>query len=291
MQHGFIETIARRDPALQARRAFRAALAIIAAVVSMPLAGCASAPKPERSFAAPRKVSISFYRDPDGALSFRMACYLHGAPTLIGSAVPGDDGSYDLRLSGLEWFSNWEDGWTEAKFCATGSLKLIPEGEAWSLSRQGDWRIEYPETARIRYRDTVIDGETSAKQLANRWDRIQALCAYLADKGYNGPSENGSKAKKRFIAEVSKELLPEIYGYPADYSGARPGAASKARVARAEGVSWNIDYTESRFPESLREVRNSGTAYRDWAEAKDLFILALEWERVSLDGIKVEETK
>jgi len=257
------------------------------------LASCASGPRPEKSFAQMSvpgekkqgaKTNVNFYRNGDGLLSFRMTGGIRGAPTLVGSATPADDGSYDLRVSGLEWFSNWEDGWTEATFCVTGALRLSPEGDDWVLSRQGDWRIEYPETARIRYRDNVIDGETSTKLLSNRWDRIQAISAYLAEKGYQWP----------FLKEASRELLPEIYGYPADYSGAKPGASSKAgkaRLSRAEGVSWNMDYTESRYPESLRDVRNSGTAYRDWIEARDLFVLALEWDRIYINGLKVKEIK
>jgi hypothetical protein len=49
---------------------------------------------------------------------------------------------------------------------------------------------------------------------------------------------------------------------------------------RGEDIRWNKDYTERVFPEILRNVRNSGTLFRDWEEALLWIYLKYEWDNI-----------
>jgi hypothetical protein len=259
------------------------AVAALAAAAGS-FAGCASL------HSAPNggNATLTIYSENNGNRAFRLAGAYPSSAALTGTATGNDNSGYTLTVTELEWFSNWVDGWTEAKFLASGSISVAGTGandkpqrdRARALSPVAPIAIESPSWAKIRYRDTIIDPDTATGQLANRWDRVVAITIFLAEKNitYSG---TGKDALRDFETNARKILFPELYGYP---EGSTKGAGKES--ALAEGVSWDTAYTLAAFPEELRAIRDSGTILRDWEEGFELFLLASRQNAVT-DGMPV----
>lgn len=193
-----------------------------------------------------------------------------GAYTLSGQAEKLDGSSYTVTLERLDWFNNWQDGWTEASVPLEGKLLLTEADGSWTASK-----IEKPVPARtisaqIRHRNTIIEGNQAADLFDRRLERVRAAAAWLAAEENFSPADGNE-----FFALAGKVMFPEEYGYAEGYD--RP--AENADFASGEGMKWNRTYSERSIPEHLREVRDSGTLWRDWEESRELFYIAYTWEK------------
>ncbi len=246
-------------------RAFIAFVAFIA--LAGTFAGCASTDSVPKA----KKATLTLCPEKDGVRMFRLTGTTLAGATLTGTVTGDENSGYALSVTELEWFNNWVDGWTEAKFLANGTITVArvqgSNGDG-VLSIVTPVSVESPSWAKIRYRDTVIAPDTATTQIANRWDRVVAVTAFLAEKNIVC-EKTGEKELKDFEERARKRLFPELYGYP---EGSRKGSA--ADRVRKEGVSWDTAYTREEFPEGLRAIRDSGTILRDWEEGFGLFLLA-----------------
>jgi len=202
-----------------------------------------------------------------------------GAKTwLDGTATPDGSGNYLLEANTLHWFNNWTEGWTEATFECSGKFTLARNGERWSLAVKETPELGEPLTAGIRYRDTVLDPQTAARQFGNRWIRILAASEALRSSPLYAKGElppYSAKHKKdresTFVTMTGHYLFPETEGYASEELRKK---YEKTETAVSDDIAWSPAYSADTFPESLRPVRDAGTLFRDWEESPELFYLA-----------------
>jgi len=194
--------------------------------------------------------------------------------TFTGNAERTPDGRV-LSITEMRWFSNWANGWTEARLSAAGKLLLSPNGQGWSISVVQQPQLGAPVAASMRYFDDYLTGERALEEFTHRWDRVQAVVDVLRQKLHErwfdytvAPWQPGRRSKAMSFEEATRKFLfPEVYGY------SEPPKRDSQSV-RAEAINWNVDYTSANFPENLRAIRNSGTMLRDFEECLGLWRLA-----------------
>ena len=183
-----------------------------------------------------------------------------------GSVETAGADAYLMTVDQMHWFSNWHDGWTEADITTTGTLLLEKNGTKWDVTVLSKLVPEQTTQAKLRYRDTIKRNDEAVSLMNRRIERITATVEWLSKKLPSDRfSENGGI--KAFGKEAGSILFPELYGYPA---GTEKSADTAENRSRGEGYSWDIAYTKETFPEYMKEIRNSGTLFRDWEESTDL---------------------
>jgi hypothetical protein len=253
--------------------------AIAFAAAALALASCSSFPAGEawnaEGEALPGGLSVEIGAD---GSDFRIR-----GGALEGAALRGraerDGEAWKLRIDRMEWFGNWNEGWTEASFGAEGELSLVPSGEGWAVAVERAPAIGQPEKATIRLYGNYFDGDEALGLLSRRWERIKAAADFVKERF----PEAGPGAK-RYGRAVRAFLFPELYGY------AKAGAPLPAKghgVKVGESVRWDSDYSASVFPEELRELRDSGTMLRDFEEGLGLWSLRQRWDRIWSEEIIV----
>ena len=141
----------------------------------------------------------------------------------------------------MYWFSNWCNGWTEINFSAAGTITAEQtEKRTVTVHVTSPITIAAPEKAAIRYKDTLLEHDRALTQIANRWDRIQAVCGWLSLNGI---------------------------GYE-DAAAALPG------IQRKKNKDNKKKYPP--VPENFLEILETGTLKRDWMEGAPLFKFALD---------------
>lgn len=185
---------------------------------------------------------------------------------LIGRITEDTQGEKTFTVEEVRWFSNWNDGWTEAVLLAEGSARLIPgkKGKTSAIFTE-PVILDTPQSAAMRYRNTVIRGTDGTAAFSRRLDRISAAVFFLIE---NQDRVNTVPDRKTFIKSSGTFLFPEVYGYS-------PGTEASPRIlenrSMGEGISWDLRYTEIVFSPELAPIRNTGTLFRDWEETSDLF--------------------
>lgn len=191
---------------------------------------------------------------------------------LSGHATENADGSWTVEAEELEWFSNWHEGWSEAVIMVSGTLIVSETESGWHVRAADPVRADYAANGAIRYRDTRLTGEAGSDAVSRRINRISAAVEFLSDalESEQFPRFTVQKRKVReqaFEYRAGQLLFPERYGYPAGTAESE----SRDTYTRGEGIRWDTGYSENHIPENLREVRNTGTLYRDWEETGELF--------------------
>lgn len=185
-------------------------------------------------------------------------------PGLPGSTVEGitvmEDGEEIFYITSIRLFSNWGEGWTEGVFEASGKYLISRKNNGAYLKQIDSFELWDILLGEIRYRDKFYRDDDGLWRVKNRIDRLKELSRILqSDLGFNDFTSD--------IKELYPYLFPELYNFPEDFN--RNG--SQGEIKRAYGVNWRVDYTDAIFPEEFKELRNSGTLYRDAIEAPDIF--------------------
>ncbi len=204
--------------------------------------------------------------------------YLGEGVEVRGEVVPPlSSSSYLIELTELRYFGNWRKGWTEATFALTGSLRLRIEDGQWRCALEEAPVVGSATSAKLRYADDFLYGDRALEAVRHRTERINAAVAVLRGNGATwfdmAEKPEGLFKRERGLSlteAVGPVLFPEVYGYPS-------GTWKEGPWLKGDGRKWDTGYTKSRFPEHLREVRDSGTLYRDWEEALPLWYLAVQW--------------
>jgi hypothetical protein len=247
---------------------------------------CASTPDRGWSVSSPTiaaRTVIGLGAEAEGSAPATIAsAYLGDDVELRGSArrVDGSDGAeaWEIELEEISYFRNWTRGWTEAKVEAVGTLRLTRTAGAWRAEVLEKPAIGSVRSAKARYMDSFLSDDQALRAVANRMERIKAATAFRREGGDDAWFVRPEK-KTRFFgllaypgyAEAYGPLFfPERYGYPPETGPVGPWK-------RGDDISWDTGYTRAVFPERLREVRDSGTLYRDWEEAIGLWFLADQW--------------
>jgi len=193
-----------------------------------------------------------------------------------GEAFRQDDGSFLFHADNFEWFSNWADGYTRATFSTWGTWKF--DGKS-SLEVLDPVVVDTVKTGMLRYGSKKMYGDQSRDLIQRRWSRVQVAADFL-NQNWAGsdmscqviPEYKAKKPKHRendFLHLAGQLLFPEKYGYG-------EGSKESTEKVRAEGILWDTAYTGIIFSEieELKDIRNSGTLYRDWEEGSTLLYIA-----------------
>ncbi|HKL86352.1 MAG TPA: hypothetical protein VJ861_08485 [Treponemataceae bacterium] len=190
----------------------------------------------------------------------------------------------------IQWFSNWNDGWTESLILASGKARLVKgKGKTRSAEFIEPVTLEETQEAAIRYRDTILRGTDARVAFSRRLDRISASIAFLIEyenQTNNDPRDKSEirlsnmRDKKTFVKNVRQLFFPEVYGFP---KGFIESPRINENRERGEGINWDLRYTEKVFPPEFAAIRNSGTLFRDWEETADLFYFIFCMESLKHD--------
>lgn len=285
-------------------RAIGALLGAITVAAALSTTSCSTVPVQaswrSKGGALPRGLSVELVPGKDGGSTFRVRGDELGGATLTGEAKPDGD-SWRLEVTGMDWFSNWSEGWSEARFAAEGELRLRPEGTTWLLDVDSMPRIESPTAASIRLYGDYYEGDKALALFTHRWDRIQAADSFLRQRFPDAWFDYAEQRKihnwwdlftrrvVNFQESVRGFLFPELYGYPKEsqVTGRVPlSRPDKGRYTRTESIDWDTAYTKENFPEELRALRDSGTMLRDFEEGSGLWRLDFCWDALWSDKIR-----
>lgn len=185
-----------------------------------------------------------------------------------------------LQVTQLYWFDNWRNGWTEIRFAASGEISIEKKKIRTIYTITQPLKLEFPEAAKVRFKDTYLTGQDALKAVNNRLSRIESINEVLAEKFE-------LFEKKRFNLRCGAYLFPEKYKESIEFF--KLDLLSKKILG--DGTYWNENYTKEVFPEYMWEARNSGTFYRDWEEANDLIYILFNWNIIFKEGQQVKFSK
>lgn len=189
------------------------------------------------------------------------------SPLIPGITINGtleiDGKSTFIYIMGARLFSNWNHGWTEGFYEASGKYLLIKSTvQNEYIIRQVDpvelWGIVSGE---IRYFDKYYRLDDGTWKVKNRVDRLKEYSRVLKEEFGTKSSYDNS-----FKKNVYPRLFPELFSLDSIEK-----KDLKLNTVKGSNINWSIDYTETNFPNQLWELRNSGTIYRDVQEAPNLF--------------------
>lgn len=243
---------------------------LIGLMIVFLLAGCSSLPQGSQVPMMNVELDSGGRQESAAVVAVRMKPLHFPQAVLTGQAVQNKSAAseeWEINAMQLEWFSNWNGGWSEAVFNLDGKLKLVTHGSLWELLCANVPEVPVLESAKIRYGDNYLVGDKALVQFQHRWDRLLATAVFLKGKLQGGLWN---------LDAARKILFPEVYGW----TGELQKKYADSRVVRAESVDWNTAYTAQDFPLELRELRDSGTLLRDFEEGAELAALAYEWPRL-----------
>lgn len=225
----------------------------------------------------------------NGNYLFEMYGPLLESSVIQGEAFREPEGSWIIHLDTLEWFHNHPMGWTEGSFALWGTLRLIPEGTEWKVEVVEKPWLDSVSSGSIRYKDSIIGGSRGRDLLHRRWLRISTLSELFHEKLEQDHYEQLMIRKKdnsvhSFERDLGRFLLPEIYGYPDGIAA----AVNPEALFYAQHHEWDGLYTASILPEEWRELRNTGTLYRDFQEGLPLMWVYYNWDWIWSDALQKE---
>ena len=201
----------------------------------------------------------------------------------IRGSLESEDGS--IRLSHARFLSSHVQGWNDITLELLGSAVFQASGGiVGTLYINGEVEMVQVSSGKIRLKSDRLSGDAALVPLRNRRERILALIEWMDEEA---PENRHSFAGQKDFELFWKPLLfPELVS-----KRRRPHAyfAKNAEWKRADSVKWNTSYTETLFPEELRELRNSGALLRDWEEALPWIYMEYSWKNIinSLNGINL----
>jgi hypothetical protein len=190
-------------------------------------------------------------------------------------SFPDENGSF--FLTELEFLAGSTFGWNEYTLELIGAGVLKKELQNSFIGNTVNFNIQEIETVqitkgRIQRYDTRLTGNDALSALRNRYERILALTEWMKSlnlvKGQTDDEFEKYWEPILFPERVSKKKRPDGWTQDGD------------KFKSAESIKWNTGYTERKFPEELRPIRNSGTLLRDWEEAFYWIYLEYEWENI-----------
>lgn len=181
-----------------------------------------------------------------------------------------------LRITRLEIFANWPNGWTHGRYEASGQIvihqKSDRETRLETIESLDIWDIEFGE---IRYFEDYYRGEEGSRKVDNRVARLRRLANILRETGrfpvwfnwIKAPGDTPDDSPYRPDADqaVKPFLFPETMAVA-------PAEIDPKRHNWAVGYFWDRSYTAKILPEELRELRDYGSFWRDYREAPALFL-------------------
>lgn len=203
------------------------------------------------------------------------------SPIIPGITFMGSISEDFLYVTSVRFFSNWQNGWTEGFYQASGKYLLEKNGSAYKLVEVDKLEVWDIESGEIRYRGNYFRGDDGLQKVRNRVDRIREYA--LVIKSNKGPEYLGGVKKASTVSlytlkgSLYPKLFPEVKGFKKlerDMRLPKTYYSNEYTKETVEGsnIYWRTDYTKSVFPEHLWELRDSGTIFRDFEEASKLVV-------------------
>ena len=208
---------------------------------------------------------------------------------VLRGSVPGIDGSFHLTEAHI--LSPHVSGWNEFNCELLGSGNFSSGQGAGGILRieETPERIQIT-SGKIRFKSRRLTGNAALVPLRNRRERILSLIEWMGEWqekiGNSAYFDNQKEFDEYWKSLLFPELVP-VKKRPRNYS------TSEAEWSMADGVKWNLAYTESLFPEALWEFRNSGALLRDWEEALPWIFMEYSWNTIigSLNNTVLQRIK
>ena len=193
--------------------------------------------------------------------------------TLRGGIAAGN-GSFELLEARI--LSSHTDGWNEFNLDILGMAFFEnPKKTDGVLRIEGNVERVQISSGSIRLKSSRLSGDAALTALRNRRERILALIEWMTRETESGGENAVFQNQKEFEKYWKGRLFPERVSkskWPVEYT------KKNAKWRRADGVKWNLTYTENIFPEGLWEYRNSGAMLRDWEEALPWIFMEYSWD-------------
>ncbi len=198
--------------------------------------------------------------DKEGTLYGEYRNPLIPAAVIYTDVEKGTKENLRLYVTKVRFFTNWPNGWTEGVYEASGMYLISDDTENARIKLQDEFTLWDIVSGEIRYFDTYYRGDDGFSKVKNRIDRMTEISRYLQEEKGFPPYYR----ENNFLTSVEEFLFPEV-------TGAEKGTGGKKETALGAGIFWNKGYSEKILPEQYIELRNSGTLYRDFEEAPELF--------------------
>jgi len=209
---------------------------------------------------------------------------------LPGTAITGEikkrdeaGNDFSFVIQKIKLSASSVKGYNFGECTASGSINFKKEGNVFESLVIEKMEVLEVLKADIRYNDYYYRGNEGKKRLQERINRITETVKFLKTgemrKIYSNllfKTVEGESFKK----DISVILFPEIYGFEnlkrknlldEDFD------ISELKVPNdmilIDEMIWRKSYTNKIFPEILQKIRNSGSMFRDYEEALDIFFI------------------
>ena len=204
------------------------------------------------------------------------------AAVIKGNVVEDATGDIHFKFQSLKYLVNWPNGWTEGESELTGELLFVKEENAFRLKIIENYEIWELLKGEIRYMDEYFrDDREGRKHVKDRVERVNLVVDFLKQKEFpeffwhsKRNTINGESFKKQTQPFLFPETLDiddlieknKLSGYTIDKN-------LTDDIIFNNGIFWRKSYTKKAFPENLWDLRDTGSLWRDYEEALDLFFV------------------
>lgn len=203
--------------------------------------------------------------------------------------------SRELELNSFHLIANWPRGWTEIEMELSGKFTLSKNTDLDTYSYKATITEEFEywevQTGAIKYEDSYYRDRDGLRKVSNRVARVMAAVDFLREingdeKKIYGHFWRKSSYGDAMFWDIKKMFFPEtmIFKQIQDSNQLITGFTEQNNLKISDKFQWGNymlwrkDYTEQCFPEHLKNVRNSGTLYRDFEETPGLFLTLYNME-------------
>lgn len=207
--------------------------------------------------------------------------------TFKGTADESEDGVI-INIDRMYTITNGFRSYSEAEFIVFGQIRIVNNYNSRSV--QVLYKPEIIDIAKgeMRIRDNYFRGSDGAGRMNNKLERLDELQRFLKERPEYGNYERSQRgynyyfSPKRdkhedFYSKTRRLLFPELYGFRnLDKAGLLAEEYDIEFINRendyiiADDVAYRKSYTEVVIPESLSDVRNTGTMLNDFNESRML---------------------
>lgn len=192
-----------------------------------------------------------------------------------GNLKTDSSGDMEFDISSINFFTNWEGGWTEGEGSVNAKLIFYKENDRYRCKVLENYEFFEITKGSLRFQDQYYYDEKGLNSVKHKFDRIVAVNDFLKTREdapdffrnstFLNDGANSHKLKTKEI--LFPEFFPNSIIYKSkEYEPKDPSSD----LSIAETIVWNKIYTKKIMPENLRPIRDSGSMYRDFEETANL---------------------
>ncbi|GHU41133.1 hypothetical protein FACS1894190_08850 [Spirochaetia bacterium] len=235
-----------------------------------------------------KKTKLELKRTPDKELEVRKILTTDGKTGLeikfkqlpfVTFYGTDSDSAGRFNLTQMRYLAGNPGGWNEYYVQINGTGYYCPEGEESFVLDDIGGKSKISEGS-IRRQDSRFYGNEAKDLLRSRALRITAVTDWMKEQEIQ--TDKKITTQKEFEKYWQPLLFPETVSSKKQ-SELYKNNKEKFKITNilSDEYKWNQTYTGLYFPDELKEVRNSGTLYRDWEEAVSWFYMEYQWETIT----------